>query len=320
MKIDRRAAVLGLGALALGISTHAADNDFPNHPVRIVVPFPAGSSPDMAARHVARVLGDTWKQPVLVDNKPGADSLIGTQDVIRSKPDGHTILLTISQVLTNPLLRRTANYDMFAHLRSVTGISTASFFLAVPASSPATNLKQYLDVAKQRDVSFGTLGPGWSGDMSMVALERQAGVQLRRIPYKGTNEIVIALGRGDIDSALLPYNTAQSGADKIRLIGTMGRERFKLLPAIATFDESGVTGLARPSWLGLFAPARTPNDVVQKISRDVNAALRNTEVTQYFDSVAFAPFITTPEEFDLFVRDDYRFYGAIVKTNNIKLD
>ena len=321
MEISRRSLVLGLGALATGVASPGwASTDYPSRPVRIIVPFPAGSTPDLAARHLAKVLGDGWKQPVIVDNKPGADTLIGTMEAIRAKPDGHTVLINISQVLTNPLLRRSPPYDFAADLKPATAVSTASLFLTVSTSSGATALKHFVDLAKQRRVTFGTLGPGWSGNLAMLALERSAGFELSRIPYKGSNEVIQALMRGDLDAGLLPYGTVQQAGDKVRVIATMGRERFARLPAVATFEEAGAPGLSRPNWLGFFMPAGTPSDIVQKFSRDVNAALRTEALVQYLESAAFAPFISTPEEFSAFVSDDYKFYASIIRAANIKLD
>lgn len=325
MKLNRRQAALGLASLPLmAQQAWAADPAYPSRPVRLVVPYGAGGGIDAAGRRLARELETLWGQAVVVDNKAGADSIIGTAEVARAKPDGYTLLLQIATIAQNPHLRAKMPFDTLADLAPVVRVSTEPLYLAVTKALGANTTAEFIELARRKPgkLSFGSYGTGSTAHLILTALQSKAKVDILHVPYKSTALSVQALMTGEIDSALMPYVTARIGVDsgKVLLIGSTGATRSTAFPQVPTLEEAGLGGFTRDQWMGLFAPAKTPRAILEKIARDVTTAVNKPEYAAWLKEFGATPAGGTPKQFDMYFRQDYEYYRDMIKAANVRLD
>ncbi|MBI5278300.1 MAG: tripartite tricarboxylate transporter substrate binding protein [Burkholderiales bacterium] len=323
--LNRRQAALGLASIPL-LASHAmgSEPDFPNRPVRLVVPYDAGGGVDAAARPLARALSEVWGQPVVVENKPGADSIIGTGEVVRAKPDGYTILLSILSIVQNPHLRPKMPFDTMADLAPVIQVSSEPLYLVVTKSLGVSTPAEFIELARRKPgkLSFGSWGNASTGHLLLNSLQRKAQVDITHVPYKGMAVAMQSMMTGDLDSAMVPYAIARVGLEtgKVVVIGAAGPTRSPVLPQVPTLEESGLQGFARAQWMGLFAPAKTPKSVIDKIAKDVNAALGKPALASWLTQGGASPAGGTSEAFTLVVRQDSDYYRDLIKAANLRLE
>jgi tripartite-type tricarboxylate transporter receptor subunit TctC len=321
MLFNRRQIGLALASLAMPVR-HAlgAEPEFPNRLVRLVVPYDAGGGVDAAARPLARALSEVWGQPVVVDNKPGADSIIGTGEVVRAKPDGYNIL----SIVQNPHLRPKMPFDTLADLAPVVQVSSEPLYLIVSKSLGVTTPTEFIELARRRPgkLSFGSWGNASTGHLLLNSLQRNAQVDITHVPYKGMGVAIQTMIAGDLDSAMVPYAIARIGLEtgKIVVIGAAGPTRSPVLPQVPTLEESGLQGFTRAQWMGLFAPAKTPRTVIDKIARDVTAALSKPALASWLAQGGASPAGGTPEAFAQTVRQDSDYYRDLIKAANLRLE
>ena len=325
MTLNRRQATLCLTSFPLlAQQAWGAEPEFPDRPVRLVVPYGAGGGIDAAARRLGRELEAIWKQSVFVDNKAGADSIIGTGEVVRAKPDGYTILAQIPSIVQNPHLRPKMPFDTLADLAPIVRVSTEPLYLAVTKTLGATTTAEFIELARSKPgrLSFGSYGNGSTSHLLLTALQSKAKVEIVHVPYKSTALVVQALMTGEIDSGLLPYVTARIGLDsgKALMIGSTGAKRSTVLPQVPTLDEAGLSGFTRDQWMGLFAPAKTPKSILDKIARDVTTAVNKPEYAAWLKEFGATPAGGTPELFDTYVRQDSDYYRDLIKAANVRLE
>ncbi|TWD75849.1 tripartite-type tricarboxylate transporter receptor subunit TctC [Variovorax beijingensis] len=325
MMLNRRQVNLGLASLPMLAHRAArAEPEYPNRPVRLVVPYDAGGGVDAAARPLARALSEGWGQPVIVDNKPGADSIIGTGEVARAKPDGYTILLGILSIVQNPHLRAKMPFDTLADLAPVVQVSTEPLYLVVTKTLGVTTPAEFIDLARRKPgkLSFGSWGNASTGHLLLNSLQRKAQVDITHVPFKGMGVAVQTMIAGDLDSAMVPYAIARIGLEtgKIVVIGAAGPTRSPVLPQVPTLEESGLQGFSRAQWMGLFAPAKTPKSIVDKIAKDVTAALSNPALVSWLAQGGASPAGGTPEAFAHIVRQDSEYYRELIKAANLRLE
>jgi tripartite-type tricarboxylate transporter receptor subunit TctC len=325
VKLNRRQATFCLTSLPLlAQQALGAEPEFPNRPVRLVVPYGAGGGIDAAARRLARELEALWGQPVVVDNKGGGDSIIGTGDVARAKPDGYTLLAQIATIAQNPHLHAKMPFDTLADLAPVVRVSTEPLYLAVTKALGATTIAEFIELARRKpgELSFGSYGNGSTSHLLLTALQKKATVDILHVPYKSTALVVQGLMTGEIDSGLLPYTTARIGLDsgKVLMIGSTGATRSTVLPDVPTLEEAGLGGFTRDQWMGLFAPAKTPSSIVNKIARDVTTAVSKPEYAAWLKGFGVTPAGGTPRMFDMYFRQDYEYYRDLIKAANVRLD
>mgnify|MGYP001302391610 CR=1 FL=1 len=314
---ERRRVLLASLALASSPVASLAQS-FPARPIRIVVPFPAGGSTDMVARVLGQKLSASLGQPVVVDNKPGANMVIGIMDVAKAPADGHTILYAQTGIVQNPLLNPNTQYDVFRDFAPVIQVAEATAFFVVPVSVPAQNLKEFFAWAKtQPNAAFASTGQGSSTHIYGEMLNQATGLKLTHVPYKGEAPIVPDLLASRVQCAWCSGLTASqlSKDGKIRVLATTGLKRQPLLPEVPTFAEAGLEGLDIEGWTAMFVPRATPPAVLAKLASAFDEALKAPDVREKMLGAALPPVGGSPRNFeDVLRRSHTGWKAAIAKT------
>ena len=290
----------------------------PGRPVRIVVPFPPGGQADFQARLVAPELSAALGVPVVVDNRPGASSIIGVQEVARAAPNGHTLLYTIaSPIVINPHMFAKLPYDALHYLIPIALTAVAAQVLVARASLPANDIEELVAYAKANPdkLNFGSYGPGTSSHLYGEMLKASAGIDIIHVPYKGAADATKDLVAGRIDlmfmapTAPLPY--VQRG--DLKVLGVVGDRRISSMPGVSTIVEQGVRGLELTGWLGIFAPAGTPAPTVDRLNSELARILHRPEIVERFRAGGADVTSTTPRAFAELVRNDYQRWEEVVR-------
>jgi len=320
----RLIAVSAASALApdAGIRAAPAD-DWPQRSVHLIVPIAAGGPTDTNARILAEQLSTIWNQQIVVDNKPGAGTNIGNEFVARSEPDGYTILFGTSSLSVNAALYRALDYDPLTDLAPVSLVAKFPFFIFVPNSSPAKTLWEFVAYAKAHPgrMIMGSPGTGSGPHLAEMLFLQMAGIQMTHAPYRGAAPALVDLIPGRIDcyfgsGELLNY----SRSGQLRVLGATGAQRSPAAPDVPTVVESGVAGYVVDSWQGVFAPGKTPQDVVQKLNAGVVKALADPALIATLAQTAYTAAGSTPDELHEFLLADTEKWKAIIKTAGIKID
>ena len=310
-----------LALLIVAVAQGAAAQDYPAKPIKLVVPFPPGGSVDLVARLVGKSLQDTLKQPVLVDNKPGASGNIGAGYVASAAPDGYTLLMGSAGVFAaNQFLYANPPFDPQKVFAPIMRIVDQPNILVVSAQSPIHSVKDLIVQAKARPgkVTFGSASVGSAQHFSSEVFMQQAGVELLHVPYKGGAPALTDLMGGQIDMLFdtsptaLPY--AKSG--KLRALAITSGQRSPLLPDVPTMKEAGLPAFEVVTWTGLAAPAGTPKPIIDKLNAAIKTALRG-DLGRQLAETSLVPVGDTPEAFREFIRKDAEGYAALVKSANI---
>ncbi len=311
-----------VGALAALLSFGALAQGFPERPVRIVVPLPPGGSPDTIARTLAQHVQETWKQPVVVENRTGGSQNIGSDAVAKSPPDGYTWLLAPDNVfVTNPYIAKAATYDPFVDLLPVTEVARIQFLLVVPASLPVNSVQELLAYAKAHpgELNHGSSGNGSPQHLSAALFQLLGGIRMNHVPYKGAAPAIQDLLPGRIQvwfgaaNSLLPH--IKDG--KLKLLGSTAPERFPNLGNVPAIGES-LPGYAVDPWLGLFMPAKVPADIVNKVNGEVARILAAPEVKAKLAPQGIELVTNSPADFARFIRDEHAKWGKVIKEANIR--
>ena len=290
-----RTAAASAATLALPTFAQA----WPTRPIRLVVPFPPGSSPDLIARLVAEPLSAALGQPVVIDNKPGAGGNVGTGLVAKAEPDGHTLLFTIQgPLVTAPLLSKSLNYDPAKDLAPVTLVATSPNLLVVDPKLGADTLADFVRVAKAKrgELNYGSVGNGSAAHLAMELFKRRAGIELVHVPYQGFPQVVNAILAGQVQAGFMVPGIAmgQVRAGKLRGLGVTTLGRSAALPDFPTLVEQGIPEFEAISWQAVLAPAKTPAAIVERLSRELVRIVKSDEVrtkmlAQYFSAAGTAP-------------------------------
>ncbi|MDM0015329.1 tripartite tricarboxylate transporter substrate binding protein [Variovorax sp. J22P168] len=303
-------------ALVLVVVTGLA-SAYPDKPVRLVLPYPAGGPTDAVARSVAERLGAAWGQPVIVENRPGANGAIGTELVARSLPDGYTLLVHSPIMLATEMTRPTVRYRTLKDFKPVSLVFSSAVFLMASNQSSQGDLKQVLTSATGRagDLSYGSHGAGTTGHYMGRRLENVAGIEMTHVPYTGDATILTALLGGHIKLGFLSGTGARKALDsgKARGLAVASAERSPLMPEVPTFKEQGFVGFDRESWGMLFAPAGTPDEVVNKIALEVDRAVKQHEVVQQFMGFGLGAKGGTPADARRIVQDDFAYWSRLIE-------
>lgn len=305
-------------------AAQAADavRGYPDRPVRIITGSP-GSTSDIVPRFVANKLAAIWGQQIVVDNRPGAGGIIGTEIGARAAPDGYT--LTVGHIGTHAspqFLFKKLNYDPVKDFAPITLLSISGIALAVNATVPANNLKEFIAYAKGKPggVNYGSAGGGTSSQLSGELFNQMTGAKLTHIPYKGAGFALAALIANEVQAAFLSTTTAsaQVKSGRIKALAVLSPKRFSAAPDVPSAPESGLAGIESNVWFGLFAPAGTPKAIVAKINRDVVAALTLPEAREalLLQGAEAAP--QTPEEFAVFLKKEIDKWGKVIKDAGIR--
>jgi tripartite-type tricarboxylate transporter receptor subunit TctC len=297
-------------------SAHA----FPTRPVRMIVPFPPGGATDIIGRLLAGKMQEVWGQPVIVENRPGAGTLVGTDLVAKSAPDGHTLGVVVTAHVINPSLRHNMPFDTLKHLAAVTQVSVQHLVIAAHPALEADNIAELIALAKKHPgkLGYATPGSGTAMHLSMELLKVQAGIDLVHVPYKGGAPAQQDVMGGRVPILLDVLYAVQPliNSGKIKLIALLSPQRVANLPVVA----EAVPGVSALSIVGLVAPGGTPHDLVQRISADVSKAVKSSDLTQRMTQLGMEPVGSTPQQFDALIRTEIEKWSGVVKTSGAKAD
>ncbi len=310
-------------ATALAQERSGADAAWPTRPVRLVVPFPSGASPnDIIGRLIAHQWSESLGEQVVVDNRAGAGGTIGTGLVAKSSPDGYTLLISSTTLTTSPNLYKNLGYDVARDLQPITMVAAAPMLLFVHPSVPVKTAKEFLDYAKSKpgELNFGSGGNGTVPHFAGEMLKSMTGIKMQHVPYKGGSPAVAALLAGEvkvyIDTPTATLRFAKQG--KLRVLAVAEKKRIALLPELPTLDESGVPGFEMRIWYGFFAPAKTPQHIVKRLYAETVKALDSEDVKSRLATLGTEPVGSPPEVFAPLVRSELERWRKVAREAGIK--
>jgi tripartite-type tricarboxylate transporter receptor subunit TctC len=309
--------------LALVLSPALAQN-YPAHPVKVVVPYAVGGSADVYGRVLAAKLSESTGQPFVIENRPGGGAVIGTDAVAKSAPDGYTVLVMSNTHTVNETLIPKKPYDLMRDLAPVTGINSQDLLLVGSPNLKASNLKELLALAKREPgkLNYASSGPGTPYHMAGELFKHMAGVDIVHVPHKGSDQARTAVLGSQVDLMFDAISTivGQVNAGKLKALGTTGKQRSPVTPNIPTVAEAGVPGYEATIWLGLMAPAATPKPILEQLSTAVNKIINAPDVKNNWAKQGAAPMGMTPDEFGKFLREDIAKWSKLVKDTGMKVD
>lgn len=289
-------------------------------PIRIVVPTGAGGITDILARIVANRLSARLDQPVVIDNRPGASGIVGTEAVVRARPDGTTLLMVYPSHPVNPALKTSLPYDTERDLTPIGTVTTVSLVLLVPRNLPVGSVAELIALARQRDLNYGSVGSGSLAHLAAEMFRSMAGIQLTHVPYRSAPEAHTALIKGDVslffDPPITTIPLLQGG--QVRPLAVSTRSRLGAFPEVPTIAESGLPGYHVQGWNGLLAPAGTPEPVVARLGLELRAILAEPEVIAQLARLGSEPASNTPEQFAALIRTDIMRWGHLVREAGIQ--
>lgn len=301
-----------------------AQTNFPSRPIRVIANFPPGGAADLIARAVSAPLSDSLGQPVVVENRAGANGNLGGEAVARSVPDGHTLLLSSGgMVSVNPHIYPKMSFDPARELLPVASAARVLVFLVARADLPVADIKEFLAFAKSHPgkLSFGSAGNGSSPHLAAEMMKSQAGLFAVHVPYRGAAPALQDLLAGQIDFYFDPgIGLGQVRAGKIKLLAVGSLRRSPMFPDAPTLDEAGLKGFDADTVFGFYAPAGTSADIVTKLNAEINRALATQAVTERIRSLGGEPLPLSPAQFTARITDDSKRFGAIIQERNIKGD
>ena len=317
------ARILTAGMLIAIAGLAAAQQAYPSKSIRFIVPFPPGGTTDQLARLVGQKLTESWDQQVIVDNRPGGNTIIGSEALVKSPADGYTILLTsIAHVIVPSLLP--TPYDAIKDFAAVATIASNELVLVLHPSVPANTLQELIALAKSRpgQLNYASTGSGTINHLAGELLNIRTGIKLQHIPYKGAAPALVDLIGGQVQMfinhpiAVIPY--IRSG--KVKAISISGESRLSVLPQVPTFSEAGLPGFDLKNWAGVAAPAATPKAIIDKLSAEIARILNLPEVKEKLVGQGMDPFISSPEQAAALMKADLAKFIKVIKAANIKMD
>ena len=325
----RRTLVVALASLlfigtGIFLSQQAHAQNYPTKPVKIVVPFATGGPADNYARFMAQRLQESLGQTFVVDNKPGAGSVIGTDLAAKAAPDGYTLLLMSNTQTVNETLIPNKPYGLMKDFVGVAPINYSDLVLVVNPSKGLNSLADVIRVAKAQPgkLNYASSGPGTPYHMAGELFKSMAKIDMVHVPYKGSSGARTDVIGGQVDMMFdaVTTMTEQVKAGKVKAVGTSGKVRSDVLPEVPTLNEGGVAGYEATIWLGLMAPKGTPKAIVDKLNEAVSKIASQPDVKQQWAKQGAAPIVLNPAQFDKYLQDDIAKWAGVIKSANIKLD
>ncbi|GGE46105.1 hypothetical protein GCM10007276_24110 [Agaricicola taiwanensis] len=306
-------------AAILALTATAASAQFPEKVVTVVVGYTPGGSNDKVGRHIADGLKDTWGQPVIVENRPGAGGAIGAAHVSQAAPDGHTLMVGPVTITMIESVQANLPYDLDADFTPVAMLGQVPMVLAVGPSVPAKSVKEFLEIARSKTLHSGTTGVGAIDHFASVLLMESAGIKLETVNYKGGTDAMIDLIGGHVDMYFgsLTQLMQQIRAGKLTAIAVTGDKRSDALPDTPTFAEAGLQGMDVQQWWAIFAPKKTPDAVIEKINADINAILESDGTKAFFAQDGAYPDPMEVQELKDFVKSESEKWQKIAKQANM---
>jgi tripartite-type tricarboxylate transporter receptor subunit TctC len=310
-------------AAAIVWPAHAEARPWPSRPIKLVVPFPPGSSPDLIARLVAEPLGRVLGQTVIVDNKPGAGGNIGTSAVAKAPADGHTFVFTIQgPLVTAPLLTKNLTYDPVRELAPVTLVATSPNVLVVDPTLGAATLADFVRIAKARagQLNYGSVGNGSAAHLAMEWFKARAGLDIVHVPYQGFPQVVSAILAGQVQAGFMVPGIAiaQIRVGKLKALGVTTLGRSATLPEFASFVEQGYAGFEAISWQAVFAPAGTPQPIIDRMSRELVAISKSDDVRAKMLAQYFSAAGTAPEALAVLMKSERERWAKVIKAAGVR--
>jgi tripartite-type tricarboxylate transporter receptor subunit TctC len=321
-----RLGTFALFAVALALQSHwvsaqSGTTNYPNKTVKMIVPLTPGSGADIAGRIVAKNLAENWKQPVIIENRPGAGGLVGTGVVVNSDPDGYTLLVQSASYAANPAIYKKLPYDLKS-LKDVNILGTSPYALVVSAESPYKSLKDLVNAAKSKPeiIPFASAGVGSSTHLAAEYFNQTMGIKMLHVPFKGSPEAIQETIAGRTAYYMAPLQTAiaQIQGGKVRALGVTSATRAEAAPEIPTIAEQGFPNFEIGLWVGVWAPSATPAGVLQKINTDINRALQDSDVKSAYAKAGITIKPMNLAETEKFVRSEITKYTKIAKDAGIE--
>lgn len=311
-------------ALVVFATSAVAQQPFPTKPIRLIVPFPPGGSTTVVARLLGQKLTEAWGQPVIVDNRPGGNGVIGSEELIKSAPDGHTLLLVVSTHAINPGVMRSLPYDTVKDFAAVAPLYSFELVLVAHPSVPANNLREFIALAKSKpgQIRYASGDNGGLTHLASEMLNNVAGVNIQNIPYKGSGPALTDTVAGHVESYFSSPTAALQfiKAGRLKAFAISGKSRSSALPEVPTFAESGLPTFDASAWCGILAPAATPKEIINKLSTEIARIISTPDFKQQLVSQGLEPFVSSPDQFGALIRSDIAKFDRIIKTANIKFD
>ena len=297
---------------------------YPARTVRIVVPFAVGGPADIYGRFIAAKLSETLGQPFVIENRPGGGSIVGTDAVVKSAPDGYTLLVMSNTHTVNETLIPKKPFDLMKDLAPISGINYSDLMLVIHPSVQASNLRELIAMAKAYPgrLFYASSGPGTPYHMAGELFKSMAGVDIVHVPHKGSDQARTAVLGAQVHMMFDAITTmaGQARAGRVRALGTSGQSRSAITPEIPTVSEAGVPGYEATIWLGLMAPTGTPRPVLDRLSTEVNRIVNAADVKEAWSKQGAAPMGMTVDQFDKFLRQDIQKWSKLVKETGMKVD
>src|SRR6266700_1803142 len=316
----RRSLLLALLGLFLFGALAAAQSDYPNRPVRIIVPSTPGGGTDTFARLVGQHLSTALGQQFVVDNRPGGGTLIGMDAVAHAPPDGYTLYMSPSTTTTMHIVRKAMPYDVRRAFAPVTQVVVLPQALIIHPSVPARSMQEYIALAKRAPgkLTYGTAGSGTAPHMAMELLKSMAGIDVQHIPYRGVSQSVTDILGGRVSGMILNVLTSKPHVDQgaMRALGVTGLKRSEAMPTVPTIDESAVPDYEALQWFGLLAPAGTPAPILELLQTKLAEGFRTPEMKARLAADGAEPVVSTPAEFAARMKSEIEKWSALAKSAN----
>jgi tripartite-type tricarboxylate transporter receptor subunit TctC len=324
IRSNRRRLVIGAALGTAGLPLRALAQGFSTSPVRVIVPQTPGTTPDLIARLLAPKLQAEFDQPFVVENRAGASGAIGAEMVAKAAPDGRTIMVTVSTICIYPHFYAELKFDVFKSFQPITNVASSSMALAVHKSVPVSNVQEFIAYVRARPgkLNYGSAGNGTHHHMCMELLKLQEGLDVVHIPYKGSAGANTDLMAGTIPVMFTPVQVAlpMVKGGQIKILGQTLLERHPLFPDIPSLNEQGVKGYNVDIWIGVWAPAGLPANILARYNAQVRSIVSQPDIKEMFAKQGLIANTTTPEELAQITRAEYDMWGRVVREAKIRFD
>ena len=313
-----------LGAALLSLTgTTFAQQSYPNKPIRFITPYAAGGTTSILGRNLGQKMTEAWGQPVVMDNRPGGGTIIGTEALAKAPPDGYTIMLMASTHVIIPLLTKVP-FDPVADFAPVTTLATSEYLLTLHPSVPANSVQEFIALVKSRPGQFnsGIVGSGGTQHLVGEMFKLMTGVNFQSVPYKGGGPVITDLVGGQIQLTFIPPLAVlpHIKAGRLKGLAISGENRLTALPQVPTFTEAGLPNYDVKAWYGVLAPAGTPKPIIDKLAAEFARIIPLPDIRKSLDAQGLEPFVLNPQQFSALLAADTNKFAKVIKAVNIKLE
>jgi tripartite-type tricarboxylate transporter receptor subunit TctC len=317
MRLRTALALMVMLAAPPLLATPGLAQDYPSRPVRVIVPFGAGGPADVTARQIGNILQESFGQPFVIENRTGAGGVIGTQEAVKSPPDGYTLLMMSNTQTANESLVPQRKYELMRDLAPIAPVNYSDLVIVVHPSVQAKTLQEFIALAKSQPgkLNYASSGQGTPYHMAGELFKAMAGIDILHVPYRNSGEARSGVIGGQVQMMIdaVPAMTPNVAENQVRALATTGKTRSTVLPNAPTVIEAGIPGYEATIWLGLMAPAGTPKPIIDKLNAAVNEVVKRPDVVKLWTQQGAVPMSMTPEEFDKFLRGDIVKWAEVVK-------